>query len=292
MMYRGSSLNGGSPPYQQNGDVQRVNEGSVQNGHLDGGPDGAPNGTMNSPAVLNGLNGSSDTDRGPTVNGANGVSSGASTALPQGKMKPVAICGMGLRLPGGIGDADAFWKMLYEKRSGRVEVPKDRYNVDNWYAPGRDGHTATKYGYYLDHINLGNADTSFWSMNKKELETVDPQQRLALEVVYECLSNAGEKPQELRGRRIGVFGGSFEGDWLELDQRDTQRFHEYRLTGYGDYMLANRVHYEFGFTGPRYVRPKRHKTHVCRCLIPCLASRSARLARRHLWDCIRPVWPS
>ncbi|KAK7718985.1 Type I Iterative PKS [Diaporthe eres] len=165
-------------------------------------------------------------------------------------VEPVAICGMGMRLPGGIKDAAGFWDMLYNGRSGRCEVPKDRYNADAWYGPGKLGHTPSKYGYFLDGIDLGNTDSSFWSMTKEEIEAMDPQQRLTLEVVYECLQSAGQKPSELRGRKVGVYVGSFEGDWMELDGRDTQHYHMYRLTGYGDYMSANRIHYEFGFMGP------------------------------------------
>ncbi|KKY36228.1 putative polyketide synthase [Diaporthe ampelina] len=173
------------------------------------------------------------------------------TAPEKPALEPIAICGMGMRLPGGIKDAAGFWDMLYNGRSGRCEVPKDRYNADAWYGPGKLGHTPSKHGYFLDDIDLGNTDSSFWSMTKQEIEAMDPQQRLTLEVVYECLQSAGQRPGELRGRKVGVYVGTFEGDWMELDGRDTQHYHMYRLTGYGDYMSANRIHYEFGFMGPR-----------------------------------------
>lgn len=168
-------------------------------------------------------------------------------------VEPIAICGMGMRLPGGITDAAGFWDMLYNGRDGRCEVPKDRYNADTWYGPGKIGHTASKHGYFLD-VDLANIDSSFWSMTKKEIEAMDPQQRLTLEVVYECLQNAGQKADQLRGRKIGVYVGTFEGDWLELDGRDPLHYHMYRLTGSGDYMSANRIHYEFDFKGPRFAR--------------------------------------
>ncbi|KAL7783077.1 hypothetical protein V8C37DRAFT_397515 [Trichoderma ceciliae] len=174
----------------------------------------------------------------------------ATQPSPSGAVEPIAICGMGLRLPGGISDSDGLWDLLINKKSGRCAVPKDRYNADTWYGPGKIGHTACKYGYFLNHLSLENIDVSFWSMSKLEMESLDPQQRLALEVVYECLQNAGQNPQELRGKKIGVFMGSFEGDHLELDGRDTQDHHPYRITGYGDYMGANRISYEFNFQGP------------------------------------------
>lgn len=208
---------------------------------------------------MNNFDNESDNNTAPTMaQGQNGrnptITNGHQDKIAPEKpmVEPVAICGMGMRLPGGIKDAAGFWDMLYNGRSGRCEVPKDRYNADAWYGPGKLGHTPSKYGYFLNDINLGNTDSSFWSMTKEEIEAMDPQQRLTLEVVYECLQSAGQKPSELRGRKVGVYVGTFEGDWMELDGRDTQHYHMYRLTGYGDYMSANRIHYEFGFMGPRY----------------------------------------
>lgn len=170
-------------------------------------------------------------------------------AVPQ--YEPLAICGMAMRLPGGVRDENAFWDLLYNKRSGQCRVPEDRYNVDTWCGPGKIGHVASEQGFFLNDIDLRNVDASFWSSTKKELEAMDPQQRLIMEVTYECLQNAGQVPQQLRGKRIGVFTGTFEGDWVDLESKDPQNYHMYRLAGSSDYLPANRLNYEFGFTGPR-----------------------------------------
>ncbi|KAM7185490.1 hypothetical protein V8F33_012377, partial [Rhypophila sp. PSN 637] len=168
-------------------------------------------------------------------------------------VEPIAVCGMGLRLPGGINDAQAFWDLLQNKRSGRCKVPKTRFDVDNWYGPGKPGHVASKFGYFLDHVDLANMDTSFWSATKDECASMDPQQRLLLEVVYEALQTAGQRSTDLRGRKVGVFVGSFAGDWSDMDQHDVLSSNRHRQYGAGDYMLANRIHYEFGFMGPSAV---------------------------------------
>ena len=44
-------------------------------------------------------------------------------------------------------------------------------------------------------------------MTRKEIEVMDPQQRLALEVVYECLQSSGTT--DWKGKDIGVFFGIF-----------------------------------------------------------------------------------
>ncbi|KAI4122746.1 MAG: hypothetical protein LQ338_005639 [Usnochroma carphineum] len=163
-------------------------------------------------------------------------------------VEPVAIVGMAMRLPGGIHDAESFWDLLINKRHGQCRVPSDRYNIDAWYGPGKSGHVGTQYGYFLEDLNLANMDANFWSMSKHEAELMDPQQRLLLEVVYECLENSGVRAW--RGKNIGCYVGIFGEDWLDMDSKDTQNSHMYRLTGYGDYITANRVSYEFDFKGP------------------------------------------
>ncbi|GKT61260.1 polyketide synthase [Colletotrichum tofieldiae] len=207
----------------------------------------------------NGVNGNGITLDGVDLNDTNGINNNfgtkthadASGDCNTEPIEPVAICGMGMRLPGGVNDANAFWDMLLNKRDGRCAVPKDRYNVKAWYAPGKKRHVPSEYGYFLDsNIDLKNVDASFWSMTKKELETLDPQQRLALEVVYETLQSAGQKPSEIRGRKIGVWVGSFGGDRAELDARDPQAVHPYNLLNSFDFMPADRIHYEFGLMGP------------------------------------------
>ena len=170
-------------------------------------------------------------------------------------VEPVAIVGMGMRLPGGIHNAEDFWDLLINKRNGQCRVPKDRYNIDSWYGPGKSGHVGTQHGYFLEDLDLSHIDASFWSMTKREAELMDPQQRLILEVVYEALENAGEK--NWRGKNIGCYVGIFGEDWLDMDSKDVQNMHMYRLTGYGDYITANRVSYEFDFKGPRYAKYKR-----------------------------------
>lgn len=201
-------------------------------------------------------NGQSEYTNGHTNGHTNGRTKGyanghASASIGKPLYEPIAICGMGMRLPGSINDSQAFWDLLQNKRNGRCKVPKERYDVDTWFGPGKSGHVASKFGYFLDHVDLAKMDTSFWSPTKDECASMDPQQRLLLEVAYEALQTAGQKSSELRGRKIGVFVGSFEGDWLELDQRDVENFSRHRQSGSGDYMAANRIHYEFGFMGPR-----------------------------------------
>jgi len=58
---------------------------------------------------------------------------------------------------------------------------------------------------FLEHVNPAEIDLSFWPMTRKEIEVMDPQQRLALKVVYEYLQSSGTT--DWKGKDIGVFFG-------------------------------------------------------------------------------------
>jgi hypothetical protein len=165
-------------------------------------------------------------------------------------ISPIAIVGMAMRLPGGVRDTDSFWDLLANKKDGRCRVPKDRYNIDAFYSPyGKKGMVSVDDGYFLEDLDLYALDESFFSILQFEAETVDPQQRVLLEVVWECMENAGQT--NWRGSNIGCFVGSFGEDWLDMAAKDTQNFGIYRISGSCDFMLSNRVSYEYDLKGPR-----------------------------------------
>ncbi|OJI87738.1 hypothetical protein ASPTUDRAFT_61784 [Aspergillus tubingensis CBS 134.48] len=166
---------------------------------------------------------------------------------------PIAICGMSVRLPGGLHSPQELWDFLISKGDARVPVPKSRYNATAYYSERpKPGTIKTEYGYFLDEsIDISAIDTSFFNMSKAEVERADPQQRQMLEVARECLEDAGEI--NWKGRPIGCYMGSFGEDWVEMFAKENQQYGVYRVSGYGDFMLPNRVSYELDLTGPSMV---------------------------------------
>ncbi|MCJ1307874.1 hypothetical protein MMC25_001522 [Agyrium rufum] len=163
----------------------------------------------------------------------------------------IMICGLALRLPGGISNAESFWELLHNGKDARSLIPSDRYNVNGFNASlGGKGAIETQHGYFLTE-NLACLDTSFFTLTKNELEKTDPQQRQLLEVVRECLENSGEV--DYRGKLIGCYVGTFGEDWLYMAGKESQHTGGYVMTGHGDLMLANRVSYEYDFLGPSMV---------------------------------------
>lgn len=196
----------------------------------------------------NGISGSNGYINGDTNGHQNGVT--ALDGKGQGTYEPIAIIGMGMRLPGGVHNAESYWDLLVNGREGRCRVPKDRYNIDTWFGPGRVTHVGTQYAHFLEELNLANIDPNFWSFTKQEAELLDPQQRLFLEVVYEALENSGKTGW--RGKDIGVYVGALGDDWGEMEMQDGQDLNPTRTYVYGDYIIANRASYEFDLKGPRY----------------------------------------
>lgn len=187
----------------------------------------------------------------PSSEGMNGHSVGNETVngVNRELQAPIAICGMAVRLPGGLRTPQQLWDFLLAKGDARAKVPQSRYNVSAFYdSTGKPGTVITEYGYFLDE-EIGALDTSFLSMPRMEVERADPQQRLMLEVTRECLEDAGET--EWKGKCIGCYMGVLGEDWCEMYARETQNWGNYRVTGYADFALSNRISYEMDLQGPR-----------------------------------------
>lgn len=160
---------------------------------------------------------------------------------------PIAIVGMAMRLPGGVSCEKEFWDFLINKRDGLCKVPDTRYNVDAFYDDSRPGKIRTKHGYFLQH-NIQHFDPEFFGISKIEAAKLDPQQRMLLEVIWECMENGGQVGW--RGKNIGCYVGVFGEDWLDVKIRDPQDHDRYRVVGTGSYALSNRVSYEYDLGGP------------------------------------------
>ncbi|KAI1099372.1 fatty acid synthase S-acetyltransferase [Jackrogersella minutella] len=241
---------GGVDRHMSNG--SKLNGGVKTNGSTVNGSDGAKNSS-------NGANTNGGSDNGSSANGwkenCSHANNGNAADVPvndttsSGAM-PIAICGMALRLPGGLTTPQELWEFILAKGDARSRVPETRYNLSAFYSPaGKPGTVATEYGYFLDDsVDLGALDTSFFTMPRTEAERADPQQRLLLEVARECFEDAGVT--NWRGKTIGCYVGNFGEDWLEMFAKESQQWGMHRVVGTGDFVLSNRLSYEMDLRGP------------------------------------------
>ena len=155
-----------------------------------------------------------------SINGsANGLSNGYQS-LSHGEegdfaQTPIAICGIGARLPGGICNRDGLKNLL----------------IDGCDARGPHGlvegkESDMKHGNCLQE-GIACFDASMFSMTEDELKSCTLNERVLLEVVRECLEDAGET--DYRGEKACV------GLYVESD----------------DLRIAKRVSLEYDLRGPR-----------------------------------------
>ena len=122
-------------------------------------------------------------------------------AAEQARREPIAVIGIGCRLPGGAVTPEAYWQLLQDGVDAIGEVPADRWQIDDYYDPNPDapGKMATRYGAFLDGVD--GFDSRFFGISPREAASMDPQQRLLLEVGWEALENAAQAPDKLEGSR-------------------------------------------------------------------------------------------
>jgi acyl transferase domain-containing protein len=159
------------------------------------------------------------------------------------------------RLPGDSTSASKLWDLVANARTGNCPVPASRFNIDGFYHPkgnDRAGSVITKGGYFLNE-DTREFENTFFGINNLEATYMDPQQRKLLEVVYECLENAGIPLDAASGSNTGVYVGNFTFDYLIMQSRDADYLTRYNSTGMGTSILGNRISHVYNLKGPSLV---------------------------------------
>jgi acyl transferase domain-containing protein len=165
---------------------------------------------------------------------------------------PIAIIGIGCRLPGGANNPASFWRMLMEGVDAIKEVPQSRWDHRFYYdpEPGKPGKTYSKWAGLIDEIDM--FDPTFFGITQREAPFIDPQQRLLLEATWEALMDAGQQVDIVNGEDTGVFVGVSTRDYSDIQLSDMGRgvADPYSATGSASSIAANRISYALNFQGP------------------------------------------
>ena len=133
----------------------------------------------------------------------------------KGDTEPIAVVGMGCRLPGGVNNPAQYWRLLQDGASGIVRVPAQRWDADAYYSADHTvpGTICSREGGFLTSWQPDEFDADFFGISPREADGMDPQQRLLLEVAWEARQNAGITAQAIRGTQTSVFVGSTTYDY-------------------------------------------------------------------------------
>jgi acyl transferase domain-containing protein len=177
--------------------------------------------------------------------------------LEEERHAPVAVVGMGLRLPSGRDDGDldspdAYWDFLRAGGAALSGLPEERPGLRAVYdpSPGRPGRSYVDRAGFLSDI--AGFDAEFFGISTREARLLDPQQRMLLETSWEALERAGIAARRSDRLNVGVYLGIMASEYTERleDRADTTRIDPYYTTGGGLCFGAGRIAFVMGFSGP------------------------------------------
>lgn len=171
----------------------------------------------------------------------------------RGQSEPIAIVGMAMRFPGGVTSPERFWQALAEGEDLIGAVPPERWDVREFLNADPD-HVGTMYdghGGFLSDID--SFDAEFFGINPREAASMDPQQRILLELTWEALERAAIPPKSLFHTSAGVFLGMTNCDYARETMGDARNVDAYAGVGACMSIAAGRISYFLGTHGPAVV---------------------------------------
>ncbi|MTD72405.1 type I polyketide synthase [Flavobacterium sp. LC2016-13] len=164
---------------------------------------------------------------------------------------PIAVIGMACKLPGKVNNTEDFWQLLLDKKNGIVDIPADRWNIDDFYDENLSvpGKMCVRKGGFIDDIDL--FDAQFFGISPIEAEALDPQQRILLQTTLQAIESAGIPTEKLKGSLSSVFIGIASPEYIQ-QRAATKQYHlmdVYDVTGNTPCTAAGRISYNFDLKG-------------------------------------------
>ncbi|MFI6080216.1 type I polyketide synthase [Streptomyces sp. NPDC051217] len=162
--------------------------------------------------------------------------------------EPVAIVGIGCRLPALIEDPTALWQALLKGIDAVRQVPANRWNATAWADAEASGWAANRRGGFLDDVT--GFDAEYFGIPPAEARQMDPQQRIALEVACAAVEDARRSTASLAGTRTGVFMGAMWQEYPLFTQGVAEAIHAHSAIGWDNSVIPSRIAYALGLRGP------------------------------------------
>lgn len=164
----------------------------------------------------------------------------------------IAIVGVACRFP-GAGNYQEYWNNLVQGRSSISEIPPDRWRWEHYWGeqPASRKRSVSKWGGFIADIDA--FDAGFFHISGREAQTMDPQQRIMMELAWTCFEDAGIPPYQLSGRSVGVFVGMSSMDYSDRQMLEHDlEVEAHHSTGSAAVLVPNRVSHFFNLRGPSF----------------------------------------
>ncbi|GLA95299.1 type I Iterative Polyketide synthase (PKS) [Aspergillus tubingensis] len=172
--------------------------------------------------------------------------------LPEFPDSTIAIVGLSCRFP-GANNLEELWDLIARGHDTHEEVPVERINLGRSYRALQDEHMAKRkfFGNFVDDIKR--FDNSFFGINAREAASLDPQQRMLLELSYEALESSGYLTSHQRSAEdpVACFIGGSLNEYLENTACHAPS--AYTATGTIRAFMCGRLSHYYGWSGPAEV---------------------------------------
>ena len=156
----------------------------------------------------------------------------------------VAVVGMACRFP-QADSVEEFWQLLSSGATSIGKLPVERFNPADI---SREPKLADFWGNFLRRPDV--FDHRFFGISGLEAKSMDPQQRLALQVAYEALESSGycSLPHAEKMTDVGCYLGVGSVDYE--DNVASEKANAFSATGTLRAFISGRISHFFGWTGP------------------------------------------
>ncbi|KAI0389474.1 hypothetical protein F5Y17DRAFT_472905 [Xylariaceae sp. FL0594] len=156
----------------------------------------------------------------------------------------IAVVGMACRFP-QASTVDEFWRLLTAGKTTVGKVPAERFETTH---VRRQPKLDTYWGSFISQCDV--FDHLFFGISGREAKSMDPQQRLALQVAYEALESSGyhslseaDRPEDV-GCYVGVGSVEYENNVASEDAN------AFSATGTLRAFISGRISHYFGVERP------------------------------------------
>jgi len=168
------------------------------------------------------------------------------------KKEPIAIVGASCRFPNG-NNLREFWNLLSNGQTTVTEMPEERWAMNKFFDPDptTPNRSYQKHGSFLEDIH--DFDPYLFNISPAEAIEMSPSQKLMMELVWEAIEEGGIAFNDIADKKTGVYVGNIWSDFEHERKHKNANTTSHSAVGQSANIIANRVSYFFGFSGPSMV---------------------------------------